>query len=515
MISMRILIRVAMVALPLAVVGGCKSTSGVPARAGASVPAVPEGESNVPARAETDSEGAFSWLQDLDNERTSGWLHEQDDRTRSMLDSIDGRDQLRAEVAASLGGASQIQDIVYHGGEVFYIKTPPGSTVASLFATRLEAGAGTERELVSPTEGAAIDYYAVSPDGERVAVGMAKGGSERPTLRVFTRSRKRWESDALEDVWLDQHFWLGNDAFAFLRFQTPGETRFVNTNCYLHAMGAEKNQLVLGAASEEPELGPQDIPGVYLTPASDLAWGYAGPGPKEYVLYVSPRAALRAGRPEWRQVLPRGARTEQFVAVGTVLYAITYGGTSRGQVVAVDGETLDAEPEVLVPESGYVLERIAASRDALYLTVLDAGVRNLYRFDLTTRENQRIELGKDVSVGKVSTDPRSRDALILTSSWTRGPRLLRYVPGKVVRDTGIIRNLGEQRWRLGGDPPRGARPRWRGADSCHPVAQGKATAWRASTHDPMGLRLLRYQLHADFPQDRASLAGEGRRGCLR
>ena len=86
------------------------------------------------------------------------------------------------------------------GDSIFYLETSPGATTASL---RVRDAGGRTRTLLDPVSfdqnqsHAAINYFAPSPEGRYVAVGVSLGGSEDATLHIIDTAAAKLLPDAI------------------------------------------------------------------------------------------------------------------------------------------------------------------------------------------------------------------------------------------------------------------------------------------------------------------------------
>src|ERR1700690_170106 len=130
----------------------------------------------------------YRYMESLDP-ATIEWLKAQGRYTRSVLDAIPPLAELRSAVAKFSASFGLIQGYVQYGGRAFYEERAPGSDNFDLIAS----DAAGVRKIVDVAalrkahEGRpyAINYFLASRDGGKVAVGIAKGGSEDAALTVY------------------------------------------------------------------------------------------------------------------------------------------------------------------------------------------------------------------------------------------------------------------------------------------------------------------------------------------
>ncbi len=149
----------------------------------------------APARPVTDTyfstilTDPYRWMEKLDDPEVKAWFHGQADYTSSVLGRIPGRAALLARIQALNNAGVSVRDVQTAGSKYFYRKAAPGDSNLKLYVR--EGLHGPERVLLDPQAltkngvHSSIDYYAPSPDGSYVAVGVSPGGSEASTMRIL------------------------------------------------------------------------------------------------------------------------------------------------------------------------------------------------------------------------------------------------------------------------------------------------------------------------------------------
>jgi prolyl oligopeptidase len=163
-------------------------------------------------------------------------------------------------------------------------------------------------------------------------------------------------------------------------------------------------------------------------------------------IYVSPLAALEAGKPVWRQVFSSGADVSGYAVSGDTIYLLTSNGAPRFKIVSTSLKAPDfAHAATVVPQSSAVITGIAAGRDALYVSSTLNGYSALARvpFGESAGAAQPVKLpyAGTISGGLGSGVYASGDpdgAVFPLDSWTHPPLWFRNDPtaGKVV-DTNL------------------------------------------------------------------------------
>ncbi len=133
----------------------------------------------------------YQWLEDGSNSDVKVWIGDHNRRTRAYLDILPGRQALYTSVRKFVEyGTPAFSSFQYRGGILFSYRWRPPKQQPFLVTLTPADNPNAEKVLVDPTaidpSGAtSIDYYVASPDGQKVAVSLSKGGGEGGSIRFF------------------------------------------------------------------------------------------------------------------------------------------------------------------------------------------------------------------------------------------------------------------------------------------------------------------------------------------
>src|SRR5690606_11008623 len=148
----------------------------------------------------------YQWLENAEDPAVREWTARQNVHTRALLDRWPGRDRLRARVEELTAAAAVEWLRVQPGGEhLFALKDQPPRPQPILVALDSLDDPESERVILDPVtldEGGttSIEGFHPSPDGRRVAVILATGGSEQGTLHLFETATAAARPDVLDRV---------------------------------------------------------------------------------------------------------------------------------------------------------------------------------------------------------------------------------------------------------------------------------------------------------------------------
>jgi len=156
---------------------------------------------------------------------TLAWMKRQGDYSRALFDSIPPRAAYLTKMSAFSGAFGIVNSTQVGGSRVFYLERKPGADVFNLV---VRESSGAKRTLVDTAAlikaahgvPQAIDYFAPSRDGVRVAVGISAGGSEASSLSVLDVGSGRTLAGPIDRAQFASPSWLDDNAqLFFLRLQ--------------------------------------------------------------------------------------------------------------------------------------------------------------------------------------------------------------------------------------------------------------------------------------------------------
>lgn len=395
----------------------------------------------------------YRYFEDVKNPEVAAWMKAHSEHAFATLKAIPGRDRLRqrieqldASAPARVVGVQRTP-----AGAWFYEKRGVGEDQFKLYV-RQGAG-GAERLLFDPEtlkaatgQPHAINYYAPSPDGRYVALGVSAAGSEDASLRVLEVASGRQVGPEIPRAQFGAVSWTPDSReFYFHRMQKlepgmPPTDKYQRSSAVVMRPGdAEADVRTVLTAGSALGIPATEFAIVDIQPdGRALLIVLDGVSP-DFAAWHSTLAALRAGKPDWQPLVKRADRVTGLALRGDRVWALTFNGASRYRVVSgpVAGFSL-AQAQVVVPESQRVLTGLDGAQDALYLSARDGNVKRLYR--IAYRDGaQPVEVPLPVA-GNFSTSGVRADlpgVLLDLQGWTRARQLYEVPAGGAVRNTGL------------------------------------------------------------------------------
>ena len=148
----------------------------------------------------------YRWLEDTQNAEVKAWTEAQSKRTRAYLDSLAFRAPLRAKLETLTKQASpRYERLDATDDRLFAVYVDPKFQQPMIVVMGHDADPAKARVVLDPnkldpTGGTSFDWFVPSPDGERIAVALSKGGSEDGSLHVFDVATGRQVGEVIPRV---------------------------------------------------------------------------------------------------------------------------------------------------------------------------------------------------------------------------------------------------------------------------------------------------------------------------
>lgn len=374
----------------------------------------------------------YRWMENRSAPEFVGYMLAQGAYTRQVLDRIPGRGKLEARVAAHTGGGVLVQGVGRAGNRYFIMKRAPTDDTWKLYVR--EALNGPDRLLVDPDrytgrgQHAQISYTVPSQHGEKLAYGIALGGSGKSVIHVMdVSSGKQWPEtiDRADEAGIS---WLPDGSGFFYKRMTvtrPGDpetARYLNGRALLHRLGTnpvDDVALIGTGIAGSPPVSPQDLPYIVVQPGSDEAMAMISHGsePATEILVAPIAQAIHPGA-HWRKIADSPDGVINVALHGTTLYLLTHKNAPRYKVIALDLAAPDwAHAKTVVVESERVLEDMEPASDGLYILDRDGAIGHLHRYDFASGKIDQTALPVEGEVGYPSTDPLQPGAIVSLESW--------------------------------------------------------------------------------------------------
>lgn len=258
----------------------------------------------------------YRYFENLKDPAVVGWMKAQSAYAHAVLERLPGREAILASLTKYDAASPAIVANVTRtpDGSVFYEKRAPGENQFKLYVRR--SGRSDETLLVDPealqrTTGKphAINFYAPSPDGTRVAYGVSEGGSEAAVLHVIDTSTGKPlgtpidRADAADPGWSADGRTLYFARLQALKPGMPATEKYTKIREYAWKVGTPvaSARMVFGPETPGVTLTPTEAPALRVTPEGEAIVYVADGVARELSIYVTTVASLEHGTPTWRK----------------------------------------------------------------------------------------------------------------------------------------------------------------------------------------------------------------------
>jgi prolyl oligopeptidase len=304
----------------------------------------------------------YRWLEDGKAKEVEEWTAKQNAQTRTILDKLPGRDQIRARLDKLLEVGS-IGVPVPRKGRYFYTKREGNQNQPILYVR--EGIDGKDRVLVDPNtlskEGTvALDWWFPSRDGKLLAYGLSKDGSEMSVLRVRDVADGKDLPDEIDRTRACSVAWTPDSkGFYYTRYPAPGSVakgeETYHRHVFFHALGSDpvKDPQVFGKGRAK-----EDWPQVALSPDGHWLVVTVEQGWAKSEVY------FKDAKKDGAEFVPLIEKVEAIYDVtvrNDVFYVRTNHEAPRYKVYKVDPlKPKRADWSVVIPEGKDVLDGLAA-----------------------------------------------------------------------------------------------------------------------------------------------------------
>jgi prolyl oligopeptidase len=347
--------------------------------------------------------------------RVSDWTDAQNTYTRAVLDELDGRAALEAELTELLSlEAYGIPRVA--GDWLFYTLRRGDQPQPVLYAAHADGDGPKVLLDVNTLDEAgllALDWYRPSPNGHYVAFGTYHAGDEQTTAFVLQTDSGEWLDDRISGR-VDAVDWLDDNEQFIVRRLSAADNPY-SGQITLHRLGRD--------AGEDPILFEQYTEGALATtwgPYPIVSWDghwlvviyFTGTDSNDVWFYDLDRWR-RTGELIRRDLLVgEDALTVGFIE-GATFYALTTMGASNKRVLAFD--LAGPEPSVyreLIAAADAVIDSISPAAGRIVVDYLASAYSRIRVFDRDGKRLTDIEL-PGIGSAAINTHPD------LDTAWLR------------------------------------------------------------------------------------------------
>lgn len=375
----------------------------------------------------------YRWLEHIETPEVETWFRQQANYTDEILNTLNGRDELIAEwkkldklTPASFGS------FAYEDGRLFYRKTLPGENVGKIYFR--QGMNGVEKLLFDPIKyipGKTLSVQSISPsfDGKKLAIAYSEQGAEVSNIIILDVDSKKFLKDMIPATAGFSGWAFDNKSFLYTWLRSADSkdpSSRLSPKAKLHVLNTNNSTDVDYFSNESyPELkiDPAVYPYIMLSEdAKNYVFSGLGTVQNEMEINYAPITEFNALKIKWKTLCtPADKLVRGIIFRGDEGYAITYNNAKNYKVVATSLKIPDwSNATTIAPEqTGKTIERIANSKDYLFITYSDGINSTISKYNFTTKKTTSIKLPFTGTAYIFSIDTKSNNCLLYMTSWNK------------------------------------------------------------------------------------------------
>ncbi|MDA3914314.1 prolyl oligopeptidase family serine peptidase [Oleiagrimonas sp.] len=376
----------------------------------------------------------YRWLENPASPAVQKWIAAQNAYTEKVIDSMPDHTAMTRRVRQLAITSTTRSSPLMAGGNLFYLRETPPQPQPVLVAKAWPDGSAQVLVNLNSADSqgnTAITGYWPSPNGDYLAYGTAKGGSELTTLHVLHVKTGKELPDTLpyagggttpQGVAWD----ADENGFTYVRFAPPADGKKVkqfNAVLVHHVLGtaAATDTRVFGKGySKVAEYRLLTSPDArHLAVLANIGDG----GAAEVYLRQDGR---------FHKLLGRQANVREATWVGQRLVMTAFDGSPRGKLLVREPS---GKLHVLLPQQKGAMQSVAPIGNGFLVTYSKGPDWWVTQYNEHGRRVRRVDLpAHGIGVGSIASESGRDSALISYSGWTLPARWVRYAgtTGKLV-----------------------------------------------------------------------------------
>jgi prolyl oligopeptidase len=387
----------------------------------------------------------YRYMEDLQDPEVKQWFKAQADYSRSVLNSIPGRQSLLNKMREfdSRKSLSISHLNITDNNRYFYLKTTPADETGKLYFR--DGYEGTESLLYDPqtfstdrSRKFVISDLSPSNDGTKIAFEIAPNGSESSILLTMDVDNQKLYPEQIDRCWFASPSWLPDaSGYLFLRLQSSdvqNKDREKDSKTYLHLVGTDSSadkEIFSRAKCPQLVIKPEDIPLVFYDKDSKHVFGFVITADRRLKVFYAPATELNNEKINWKPLFKLEDEVYDFSPTEKELYVYTPKDAPNFKILKTSLKNPDLPAaDVVVPENPHAtLTSFSLTNEGLYYTLSRNGVEErLYHLPYGTKKAVELEL--PFTAGSVSLNSRGfkfSDVWATINGWTNDYQRYRYL----------------------------------------------------------------------------------------
>ena len=375
----------------------------------------------------------YRWLEYMETPEVETWFKEQAHYTDSVLNNLNGRDELIAEwKALDKLSPSALSSFNYQNERLFYRKTLAGENVGKIYFR--QGMNGEEQLLFDPTTyipGKTLSVQSITSsfDGKKLAIAYAEQGAEVSVIKILDVDTKKFLSDSIPANAGFGGWSFDNKSFMYMWIRSADSkdpTSRLNPKTKLHVLNTDLSSdrdYFSNGSYPDLNIDQGTYPFSFLDKNS-RKYVFAGEGTvqNEFKLYYASIDQFNASKINWKVLCtPADKLVRGIFFKDDDVYAITYNNAKKYKVISTSLKAVDWDnaTTVAAEHPNRTIESIAACRDYMFITYSD-GINNfIFKYNFATKKTSEIKLPFSGTAWVNCFDIKSNKCLVGITSWNK------------------------------------------------------------------------------------------------
>ena len=375
----------------------------------------------------------YRWLEYMETPEVETWFKEQAHYTDSVLNNLNGRDELIAEwKALDKLSPSALSSFNYQNERLFYRKTLAGENVGKIYFR--QGMNGKEQLLFDPTTyipGKTLSVQSITSsfDGKKLAIAYAEQGAEVSVIKILDVDTKKFLSDSIPANAGFGGWSFDNKSFMYMWIRSADSkdpTSRLNPKTKLHVLNTDLSSdrdYFSNGSYPDLNIDQGTYPFSFLDKNS-RKYVFAGEGTvqNEFKLYYASIDQFNASKINWKVLCtPADKLVRGIFFKDDDVYAITYNNAKKYKVISTSLKAVDWDnaTTVAAEHPNRTIESIAACRDYMFITYSD-GINNfIFKYNFATKKTSEIKLPFSGTAWVNCFDIKSNKCLVGITSWNK------------------------------------------------------------------------------------------------
>jgi len=387
----------------------------------------------------------YRYMENLQDSAVTEWLKQQSDYTRSILNSIPGRQKLIDKMLEFDKRKSTSVSSLYitDNDRYFYLKTTPDDETGKLFYR--DGFEGKEILLFDPekfgsdtTQKYVISTFVPSLDGLKVGFEVAPNGSESSILLIMDVDNMKLFDEQIDRCWGSISSWLpDNESFLYNRLQSSDVhdiNREQDSKTYIHSVGSDPAQdREIFSRTNNPELNikPEEIPILFYDKDSKYLFGIIATVDNRLNAYYASLSDLKKDKIAWKRLFKPSDEVYNFNTTNSELYIYTPKNAPNFRILktSLTNPNLSTAIVVVPEDSQRKLTNFSLNSEGLFYSLSENGVKERLFFVTHEGKNgKEIDLPFDAGSVNIKTKGYEfTDMWINISGWSNNNQRYRYL----------------------------------------------------------------------------------------